>query len=76
MPALAVIKTSAFYWVLSIEDFSYSSGAKVCQMEEKDISACAKLHLEALGYDREEELREAHQKGFSTWVVTQNDEIV
>jgi hypothetical protein len=45
-----------FYWVLSIEDFSYSSGAKVCQMEEKDISACAKLHLEALGYDHEEEL--------------------
>jgi predicted TIM-barrel enzyme len=66
-----------FYWVLSIEDFSYSSGAKVCQMVEKDISACAKLHLEALGYDREEELlREAHQKGFSTWMVTQNHEIV
>jgi hypothetical protein len=45
-------------------------------MEEKDISACAKLHLEALGYDREEELRQAHQEGFSTWVLTQNDEIV
>jgi hypothetical protein len=45
-------------------------------MEEKHISACAKLHLEALGYDHEEELREAHQKGFSMWVVTQDDEIV
>ncbi|CAM6025697.1 unnamed protein product [Sphagnum balticum] len=68
-PKNAVIANSAV-------GLSPLTGAKVCQMEEKDISACAKLHLEALGYDREEELREAHQKGFSTWVVTQNDEIV
>jgi hypothetical protein len=68
-PKNAVIANSAV-------GFSPLTGAKVCQMEEKDISACAKLHLQALGYDREEELREAHQKGLSTWVVTQNDEIV